>query len=92
MTDNRLHAGEWGPLDSIDKFNAFFYRDIVRQRSEDYYLAQDSLAKVQGRNWQIAFAHGDLGPHNILWKDGRIVAIIDWERSGRFPEYWESTR
>ncbi|KAF8815353.1 hypothetical protein BYT27DRAFT_7080179, partial [Phlegmacium glaucopus] len=40
------------------------------------------------------FAHGDLGPHNILWdmKKAEIAAIIDWEFSGWFPEYWEYTR
>jgi len=90
--DDRLHPGEWGPFDSIDTFNAFFHHDIVRQRPADYPHAQDSLAKVQGRNWRTVFTHGDLGPHNILWKDGRIVGIIDWECAGWFPEYWEYTR
>ena len=90
--DDRLHPGEWGPFDSIDTFNAFFYHDIVRQRPADYPEAQDPLAKVQGRKWRTVFSHGDLGPHNILWKDGRIVAIIDWECAGWFPEYWEYTR
>jgi aminoglycoside phosphotransferase (APT) family kinase protein len=23
--------------------------------------------------------HGDFWPGNILWKDGRLVAVIDWE-------------
>jgi hypothetical protein len=90
--DDRLYPGEWGPFDSIDAFNAFFYHDIVRQRPADYPQAQDSLAKVKGRKWRTVFAHGDLGPHNILWKDGRIVGIIDRECAGWFPEYWEYTR
>ena len=50
--DDRLHLTGWGPFDSIDKFNAFFYHDIVRQRPADYSLAQYfqcSLAKVHGR-------------------------------------------
>ena len=83
--DDRLHPTEWGPFDSIDKFNAFFYHDIVRQRPEDYSLAQDfqgSLAKVRGQNWPTVFTHDDLGFYNILWKDGRIVGIIDWEYAG----------
>ena len=23
--------------------------------------------------------HGDYWPGNILWRDGRIVAVVDWE-------------
>lgn len=90
--DDRLYPGEWGPFDTIDAFNDFFYHNIVRQRPGDYPDAQNALAKTQGRAWRTVFAHGDLGPHNILWKDGRIVGIIDWECAGWFPEYWEYTR
>ncbi|AHV98156.1 phosphotransferase family protein [Paenibacillus sabinae] len=28
---------------------------------------------------QTALLHGDYWPGNILWKDGRLAAIIDWE-------------
>ena len=24
--------------------------------------------------------HGDFWPGNILWRDGRLVAVIDWEK------------
>jgi thiamine kinase-like enzyme len=90
--DDRLYPGVWGPFDSIDEFNAFFFHDIVRQRPEHYPDAQGPLAKTHGRTWRIVFAHGDLGPHNILWRDGRIAGIIDWECAGWFPEYWDYTR
>ena len=26
-----------------------------------------------------ALLHGDYWPGNILWKDGRLAAVIDWE-------------
>ena len=38
---------------------------------------------------RILFAHSDLRPQNIIVKDGKVAAIIDWERSGWYPEYWE---
>jgi thiamine kinase-like enzyme len=90
--DDRLYPGTWGPFNSINAFNAFFSHDIVRQRPEHYPDAQEPLAKTYGRAWRTIFAHGDLGPHNILWKEGRIVSIIDWECAGWFPEYWDYTR
>lgn len=42
----------------------------------------------------IVFTHGDLRPANImdeLDQDGsyKICGIIDWERSGFYPVYWE---
>lgn len=29
-----------------------------------------------------ALLHGDLWPGNVLWRDGRLVAVIDWEDAG----------
>ncbi len=26
-----------------------------------------------------ALLHGDFWPHNVLWRDGKIAAVIDWE-------------
>jgi thiamine kinase-like enzyme len=41
---------------------------------------------------EIFFTHADLNLRNILVKDGRISAIVDWENAGWFPEYWEYTK
>ncbi|KAI9773305.1 MAG: hypothetical protein M1839_002165 [Geoglossum umbratile] len=38
---------------------------------------------------KIILTHNDLAPRNILVRDGKVVAIIDWELSGYYPEYWE---
>ncbi|KUI56358.1 Aminoglycoside 3'-phosphotransferase [Cytospora mali] len=37
----------------------------------------------------FVLTHGDLTPRNIMVKDGVITGIVDWERSGFFPEYAE---
>ncbi|KAL8635285.1 MAG: hypothetical protein Q9228_007209 [Teloschistes exilis] len=37
----------------------------------------------------IVFTHNDLAPRNIIVRDGNVVAILDWECSGFYPEYWE---
>jgi aminoglycoside phosphotransferase (APT) family kinase protein len=37
------------------------------------------------------FTHGDLNSGNIIVKDGNVAAILDWEASGFFPIWWEST-
>lgn len=45
----------------------------------------------EGRKSSGAFVltHGDLTPRNIMVLDGVITGIVDWERSGFFPEYAE---
>jgi predicted unusual protein kinase regulating ubiquinone biosynthesis (AarF/ABC1/UbiB family) len=42
--------------------------------------------------YQLFFTHADLHPSNILLSPGsdpHIIAIIDWQQSGWYPEYWE---
>jgi aminoglycoside phosphotransferase (APT) family kinase protein len=48
-------------------------------------LAQDLFAWLR-RNLPAAatsgvLVHGDVGPHNVLVADGRVSAVLDWERS-----------
>ncbi|KAI8680669.1 Non-specific serine/threonine protein kinase [Fusarium sp. Ph1] len=37
----------------------------------------------------IVFTHGDITARNILVCDGRIVALLEWEYAGWYPEHWE---
>ena len=94
FTDGRLGYDEWGPFERHDSFSDFFHHEKVRKVPSRYPRAQAPLAVTKGRTWRTVFAHGDLEPHNILWdtNKGEIAAIIDWEFSGWFPEYWEYTR
>lgn len=39
-------------------------------------LAAGQLPRVSNRSVVL---HGDYWPGNVLWKDGRLVAVIDWE-------------
>lgn len=50
-------------------------------------LAEPVFAKIHS----IYFTHADLHHGNILVRDGRLVAILDWEHAGWYPEYWEHT-
>lgn len=38
----------------------------------------ESLSPVDQRN-EPGLLHGDYWPGNILWRDGQLVAVIDWE-------------
>ncbi|KAJ2925333.1 hypothetical protein H1R20_g11795, partial [Candolleomyces eurysporus] len=42
------------------------------------------------RSNKSVFTHGDIAPRNILVsKSGRILALVDWENAGWYPDYWE---
>ncbi|KAI4945583.1 hypothetical protein J4E91_007926 [Alternaria rosae] len=76
-----------GPFKGIEDFN----NTIV-----DTYIAKSKgqvgpyiRGMVNAHKHGIVFTHGDLRPDNIIVKDGRVAAIIDWEMSGWYPEYWE---
>jgi hypothetical protein len=43
-------------------------------------------------SYKTIFTHADLNRRNIMVRDGRVVAIIDWAYSGWYPEYWEYTK
>jgi len=38
----------------------------------------------------IAFCHGDVHPLNVIWGDGEIRGVIDWEFSGTKPEIYDA--
>lgn len=40
-------------------------------------------------NHRILFAQGDFRPQHIMLNDGNVVATIDGELRGWYPEYWE---
>lgn len=41
---------------------------------------------------EFHFYHADLGPGNIMMRDGEISAIIDWESGGYYPKFWIATK
>ncbi len=77
------------PFHSVDEFHAYFL-DRLRPlwEAKDTY---DLLEQVRGEGEESepVLTHGDLAPRNILVKDGRIVAVVDWETFGWYPDFWE---
>ncbi|WP_028612334.1 phosphotransferase family protein [Paenibacillus harenae] len=56
-------------------------RPVRLDKSLDEGRIRDSLERVWPlpRVNRIGLLHGDYWPGNILWKDGRLAAVIDWE-------------
>jgi serine/threonine protein kinase len=77
---------EKGPFGSERQFN-----DTIVAFYHERYPGKFSvfLRSLYLDNHRIMFTHSDLTPRNIMINDGRIVAILDWEFAGWYPEYWE---
>ncbi|HET9017592.1 MAG TPA: phosphotransferase family protein [Thermomicrobiaceae bacterium] len=58
---------------------------LRRPAVPDEALDEDRVRQALGRAWPparhnpAALLHGDFWPGNLLWRDGRLVAVIDWE-------------
>ncbi|KAH9483148.1 hypothetical protein JR316_0005251 [Psilocybe cubensis] len=99
LIDSRVGQGVWGPFENHDEFHRHLNHPILRELHERYPALQEPLAKVAGKKYRSVFSHGDFGPHNLIWVDGKgkgkgkgKIVVIDWERAGWFPEYWDYTR
>ncbi|DAA76881.1 TPA_exp: Uncharacterized protein A8136_7110 [Trichophyton benhamiae CBS 112371] len=86
--DHRLGDRLFGPFDDIAHFHYYVRRGMPLESWDE------SVKQVHGRSrsYTIKYAHGDMCPNNVLVKGGRIVAIVDWEFAGWYPEYWEYTK
>jgi serine/threonine protein kinase len=78
----------FGPLDTLDDFYKVRFSQFPLEGVFAEYAATQRIFK----DVKFVLCHNDLGPYNILVKDGTITAILDWELSGSYPEYWEYTR
>lgn len=88
--DHRFGGDQFGPFDNIEAFYAY----ILRHNSLDGWKGESDVVQVYSNpnSYTTKFTDGDLVPSNIIVKDGKIAAIIDWETAGWFPEYWEYTK
>lgn len=87
--DARIGARFFGPFNHRD-FHSLTRRHL---RMEDVAMVLgEEVAKVHTASYRTCFTHGDLVPRNIIVRNGRVAAIIDWGFAGWYPEYWEFTK
>lgn len=74
------------PFTSVSQMKEAFLEGYEKERGPSFCTL---LRKILRDDYRIVFTHSDLNIRNILVRDGHIVAILDWETAGFFPEYWE---
>lgn len=84
----RIHALDCSQLDVSflpNQAQRFARKISQRPTNLDESLDEGRIRDVLEAVWPLSqqntavLLHGDFWPGNILWKDGRIVAVIDWE-------------
>ncbi|KAL2392912.1 hypothetical protein ABEF95_001747 [Exophiala dermatitidis] len=84
--DARKSRHKGGPFATEQRFNEFLRSDMIPNAPRLYY---SMLERAMKNDHDIVLTHGDINPRNIMVNDGQIVAILDWETGGWYPEYWE---
>jgi aminoglycoside phosphotransferase (APT) family kinase protein len=84
--DRRMFLHEGGPFTNESDNNDFLTSDLHKLPITE--ILREQLRKTEGH--EIVFTHGDLHAINILARPGEgIIAIIDWEVVGFYPEYFD---
>ncbi|KAK1768748.1 kinase-like domain-containing protein [Phialemonium atrogriseum] len=76
-----------GPFGTLTEFHDWLVQPPHRLQAQSMYWHQ--ITTQLGAEYPIVFTHADIAARNIMVRDGRIVALLDWEFAGWYPEYWE---
>lgn len=80
--------GAYGPYKDESEFNDGIITALKDTLTSGWVdKVCDMVIALKGHD--IVMTHGDLSPRNIIVQGTKVVAILDWEMSGFYPEYWE---
>ena len=91
-----IPSGKRGRPFSIAEFTRDLMAKMTRHNPERATAAQEAYEHVQKHLFPahdrlpLAFCHGDPHPINVIWGDGEIRGVIDWEFSGTKPEIYDA--
>jgi len=107
LFDPRLAGGEceFGPFANEKDFNKYLRSGVhanskvlhstepkcwMRKDEQDEIKKMIAMQDTEGH--KICFSHGNPNTYNILVKGNKVVALIDFEMAGFYPEYWDYCR
>lgn len=79
-----------GPFENEAAFDDWCLQRIQHRSSISRWKWKRLLDRERlASSGRFVLTHGDLTPRNIMVKDGLVTGIVDWDRSGFYPEYAE---
>ncbi|KAH7329279.1 phosphotransferase enzyme family protein [Stachybotrys elegans] len=84
------NIGGYGPYQSEADFNQGLITAWSKGREDDPFTQLLCRIQVQCmKGHSIVMTHNDFAPRNIMVRGTQVVAVLDWEFAGFYPEYWE---
>ncbi|BGP33661.1 hypothetical protein JCM10296v2_005465 [Rhodotorula toruloides] len=77
-------------LATADDFVCFLIAELTPRTNRPRYGNVLPHINSLDKSAPIVLTHGDLHSRNILVRDGRLAAIIDWEMARWYPEWLEA--
>lgn len=88
--DYRVGYTPVGPFETHAEFHSFLRGHIPLENCTQVY--GEKVTRCHSTEYRTCFAHADLALRNLIERDGKIVAVVDWALAGWYPEYWEYTK
>ena len=83
------NRGAYGPFADEAAFNQGIVKALKEAQPLDWVnFTCDIFTEVMDGH-EVVMTHNDFDPRNILVRGSQVVALLDWELSGYYPEYWE---
>lgn len=79
----------YGPFSNEEEFNRGIVKALKEAVPHDRVDFTCDIWFEVMKGHEVFMTHNDLDPRNILVRGSEIVALLDWELSGFYPEYWE---
>ena len=81
--------GAYGPYPDETAFNCGITKALRNSQQGAYVDLICGMATNALHDHEIVLTHGDFSPRNILIQGSKVVAVLDWEMCGYYPEHWE---
>ncbi|KAI1101439.1 phosphotransferase enzyme family protein [Jackrogersella minutella] len=89
--DPNLLLGDrtYGPYSDEESFNQGLVKAWTADRDDMCTFKLCEVLCATMKNHKIVLTHNDLDPRIILVRGSEVVAVLDWEQSGFYPEHWD---
>lgn len=61
----------------------------IRMKTKIFECLKDNNSLLVQMTQKFVFSHGDFRPSNIMVKNGKLIGILDWEKSLAAPIYYD---
>lgn len=82
----QIHQVDWTPINFLPRIEQLYAKKFSQRPAKvDDSIDEGWIRDVLEKVWPLpqrnpsVLLHGDFWPGNVLWQDGQVAAVIDWE-------------